>query len=292
MIQKTVFITGTSSGFGQLTVARLLEGGHRVIAGLRGGDERGRKIFAAFASRFGTDLRFLDLELNDSSRLLDNLLTLETILRESFGNRLDAIIMNAGYGLFGAIEDTTEAQLRQQFEVNFFSVTTVVRHLLPRLRESGGKILLLSSVAGRFTFPFYGCYSASKFALEAWAEGLHYDLRMAPEGLGKKVQVCLIEPGGYATAFNQNLTQSQRPGSPYAENLARLIRFLGSPQRKAGDPEIIARLLVRFVAQPKIPLRKLMGNDAKMVRAISCLIPSLWRVRLTELFYRKLIFKI
>jgi len=292
MAQKTVFITGTSSGFGQLTVTRLLQSGHRVIAGLRGGEDRGRKIFASLTMHFDRNLFFADLELSDSSRLHDNLLTIDGLLQKNFADSLDILILNAGYGLFGAAEDSTDLQLRHQFEVNFFSCTTLIRHFLPRLRARAGKILVLSSVAGRFTFPLYGAYSASKHALEAWIDGLHFDLQFHPEEpQAPRVQICLIEPGGYATAFNRNLTHSQRPGSPYAQKLEQLTKFLVSPHRKAGDPQDVADLLVQYVDANKIPLRKIMGKDAQLLVAISALIPTQWRINLIEFFFRRIVFK-
>ena len=186
---KTIFITGASSGFGKLAVEDLLASGHRVVATVRGGRDRAAKLFPQWIDK--PALRILDLDLSQFDRLESSLLEIERLSE----GRIDVLINNAGYGLFGMSEDLSPAEVRYQFDVNFFAPLRLTQLLLPRLIESQGKIINVTSVVGFMTLPMYSAYCASKYALESLSESLYYELK--PHG----VQVAAVEPGGFRTDF-------------------------------------------------------------------------------------------
>jgi short-subunit dehydrogenase len=142
--------------------------------------------------------------------------------------RIDAVINNAGFGIAGAIEDTTVTEALVQFETNFFGTHRVCRAILPRLRaQRAGTIINMSSLAGRIALPFQGFYSATKFAVEAYTEALRMEVR--PFGIG----VSMIEPGDFATSFtaNRRMTVESIPASPYYEPAVRAIATMARDEQ-------------------------------------------------------------
>jgi len=246
---KTVLLTGCSSGFGKMAVPLLLSRGHTVVAALRGGQERLEKIFAEELRIYPGKLLALDVHMERAETF--ELAT--RLVAERLGGKLDVLINNAGYGLFGALEDLSPDQLRHQMEVNFFGPTFLTRALLPALRSARGRVINLSSVAGRHSFPCYAAYNASKFALEGFSEAMRYDLM--PHG----VQVALVEPGGFKTDFS---TRSQVFGATaFASDSANRSRneairhFIATSSKRLGNPARVARLLVKLVEKRRIHLR-------------------------------------
>jgi NAD(P)-dependent dehydrogenase (short-subunit alcohol dehydrogenase family) len=178
-MQKTVLITGCSSGLGKATATLFAQSGWNVVATMRQPELTGDlpKLDSVWVTR-------LDLEDPNSIET--------TVARgiDRFG-RIDAVINNAGFGLFGIFEATPREQIRKQFEVNLFGTMEVTRALIPHFRKNGaGLIVNISSGAGVFTLPMISLYCASKFALEGFSEALSYEL--AAVGVTVKV----IEPGG------------------------------------------------------------------------------------------------
>ena len=185
--------------------------------------------------------------------------------------RINAVINNAGFALAGFAEDTTDAELRRQFETNFFGAAAVTRAFLPQMRrQESGHIIMISSVSGRTGFPGLGNYCASKFALEAWTE----TLRMEVRALG--IQVVLIEPGAFETEIwgrNAIVTeQTQSSQSPNAERIARWRKkFESSKQRP--DAQEVADAIARILDDPRPKLRHVFGPDAKMGLTMRRLLP-------------------
>lgn len=181
MTQQTVLITGASTGFGAAFTRRFAAAGWNVIATMRNPDGGDGPALAALPDVLVTRL---DVEAPDS---------IEAAVAAGISRfgAIDAVINNAGFGLFGVFEETPVAQIRTQLEVNLFGVMAVTRAVLPHLRGRGrGVIANISSGAGVFTLPMASSYCASKFALEGFSEALAYELA----GLG--VVVKIIEPGG------------------------------------------------------------------------------------------------
>jgi NAD(P)-dependent dehydrogenase (short-subunit alcohol dehydrogenase family) len=166
--------------------------------------------------------------------------------------------------MHGAIEDTSDAQAKDLFETNFFGTLRVTRAVLPSMRAQGsGVIVNISSLAAIVTPPFGGMYSATKCALEAVSQAMHFEL--APFG----VRVHLIEPGGFDTAFGSNRRDAS--GTAYTDLMARWeLAYAKVPGRDAGpaDPGRVADAVYEVAIDPSAPLRRLVGDDAELLGAL------------------------
>src|SRR5580704_13523145 len=181
---KVWFITGTSKGFGRIWAQAALERGDQVVA-----TARDRDTLTPLAEAHGDAVLTLALDVTDKAGV-DAAIAAG---RERFG-RLDVVVNNAGYGLFGAIEEVSEEQARAQIETNLFGALWVTKAALPILREQGsGHIIQVSSIGGITAFPGIGAYHASKWALEGFSQAL------AAEVADFGIHVTLIEPGGFST---------------------------------------------------------------------------------------------
>lgn len=281
MIAKKILITGASRGFGKLAVERLIERGHEVAAALRGGEARGRNLFSKEALETGR-LHFIDLHVDQA----ESLTQARDWVAKHWNGRLDVLINNAGYGLLGPLEGQTDAQVRREMEVNFFGPLTLTRSCIPFLRKARGRILNVSSIAGLVGFPFYGAYNASKFALEAISEAFFYELR----DLG--IQVALIEPGSFRTEFS-NAAEFGDPGDERNTSKIQAFRRRMDSRRSlvSGDPSKVAELLVRLSENSRIPLRNVVGRDAKLMVGLKRILPDSWRVALISRIFDRIIFK-
>ncbi|MGK5089545.1 SDR family oxidoreductase [Bdellovibrionota bacterium FG-2] len=285
MYSKVILVSGASSGFGRLAVSELLKRGHRVIAGVRGGEARAKAIFSDQASLWDKQLFAVDLHLEDPQSCD----TVFRLLKERFEGQLDVLVNNAGYGLFGALEDQDPEQLRYQFDVNFFGPAFLIRHLLPLLRLSKGKILNVSSIVGLYSIPFYGSYSASKHALEAMSESLRFEL--APFG----VQVGLIQPGGFKTDFSARSCifgkGANLPTSVYTQRTRALRTAFETSSIRLANPARVSKLIADLCEREKIPLRSLIGADAWLLHLVGRLLPDWMRVGLMSWIFKKAVFK-
>lgn len=175
---------------------------------------------------------------------------------------LDCLINNAGYGLAGPLAALSEAQIRQQFEVNFFAPLLLIRDLLPNLHQAKGKVINISSVLGFTGMPMQSLYAASKFALEGLSESLHYEL--APHG----VQVTLVEPGGFRTGFADGMDwpAADLEGFPhYQRHFQGYRNFLRrvAKERKGKDPSHVAEIVYKLANRQSLPLRVRVGEDTQ-----------------------------
>ncbi len=171
--------------------------------------------------------------------------------------RLDAVVNNAGFGIAGAVEDTSVAEAMDLFATNFFGVLSVCRAVLPQLRaQGGGTIVNISSIAGRIGLPFQGLYSASKFALEGLTEALRMEVR--PFG----VRVVLVEPGDTRTAFtsHRRRTAASARSDAYLGRFARALQRIEQDELGGEDPACVARLVLRILQHPNPRLRYTVGN--------------------------------
>ncbi|MCC7538811.1 MAG: SDR family oxidoreductase [Deltaproteobacteria bacterium] len=279
---KTILLTGASSGFGRLAVPMMLDEGHTVIAAMRGGEARLREIFADEVAHHGGRLVSVDLHMERSASFAD----VARKIDEHFGGRLDVLVNNAGYGLLGPLEDQTEAQIRHQFEVNVFGPVLLTKALLPALRRTRGRVLFVGSIAGSIVSPFYGSYAASKHAIEAYAESLRHEL--TPVG----VQVALVSPGSFKTEFAARslvLSEgSKDPSSRYHDEMRTFERSIRSYGGRGGDPSRVARLITDLCERARIPLRTLIGPDAKAMSALKRTLPDRVRFAAMNVGFRKI----
>ena len=193
MASKVWFITGTSKGFGRVWAEAALARGDRVAA-----TARDVTTLAPLVDRYGELVAAIKLDVTDKAAV-------DASIAEAHGRfgRLDVVVNNAGYGLFGTIEEVSEADARDQIETNLFGALWVTQAALPIMRAQGsGHIIQVSSIGGVNAFPTIGLYHASKWALEGFSQSL------AAEVAQFGVKVTLIEPGGFATRVGRPFGQA------------------------------------------------------------------------------------
>ena len=249
MSERTIFITGANSGFGLAVAREALRWGFRVAATARRVESLGPLVDAG-----GDRVLAAELDVTDPASVRS---AVEAALGR-FG-RIDVLHNNAGYGLMGGVEELPEAQVRAQFDTNFFGALAVLKRVLPGMRERRcGHVLNMSSIGGLVGGAGYGAYAASKFALEGLSEALAAELG----GLG--VRVTLVEPSGFRTDFHgRSLQTGGEPIADYADTAGvatRGQRELDGQQ--AGDPGRAARAMLDVTELDDPPLRLLLGNDA------------------------------
>lgn len=191
----------------------------------------------------------------------------------ALAGRIDVLINNAGFGMGGFFEDLTEGEIRQQMETNFFGVQNLTRAVLPIMRKQGsGTVINISSIAGIYALPAFGAYAASKWALEAFSEGLRYEVK--PFG----IKVAMIEPGTYNTPiFHENkrvAANYSNPQSPYYELSQHLEKqtdnYVNSLKK---DPEDIAKLVEKIMSSSNPSLRNFPDFHAKMIFTLRKILP-------------------
>lgn len=285
MASKTILITGASSGFGKLAVELLLDRGHRVVAALRGGEARAKQVFGESLSRHADALKVVDMHLERP----ETYELLPMLLRQEYDGKLDALVNNAGYGLMGALDDQTPEQLRHQFEVCYFAPMLLTRAVLPALRAAQGRILNISSICGLVSFPFYGAYVGVKHALEAHTEALYFDLKH------QGVQVGLIEPGAFRTDFVAKGLLfgegAKLPQSLYYQDTRNFAAWVKDKQGYSGNPTQVARLIVKRIEQNRIPLRSVVGKDAKAIYWLKRLLPERLRLWILSSVFSRFAFR-
>lgn len=242
-VKPSVLITGASSGIGAATATHLRE---------RGFDVFGTSREPASLGSGAPDVDWIAMDVRE-----------EGSVREGFAKvraqvpRLDALVCNAGYGVFGSVEEVSDAEAREQFETNFFGVLNTLRAALPDMRaERHGRIVLVSSLAARAPIPFQAHYSATKGALDALGLALHSELH--PYG----VTVSLVEPGDIDTGFNDAMDFGDHSGSPYGERIARAETVIRESLPRAPGPQIVARVIERALTARRPRVRYAVGPDS------------------------------
>ncbi|TDR89257.1 oxidoreductase [Enterovirga rhinocerotis] len=245
---RTWFITGASRGFGALVAKRALEKGDAVVATARDP----RSIVAALGEH--PDLLAVRLDVTDEAQA--HAAAGEAI--RSFG-RIDVLLNNAGFGLLGAVEEATAAEIEALYRTNVFGVLNVCRAVLPSMRRArSGHILNMSSVGGYRSGPGFGVYCSTKFAVEGLTEALAAEL--APLG----IRATIVEPGYFRTDFldARSLSVSGNRIEDYAETAGAVREHAaGLSHRQPGDPVKLAAALVELGGRPDAPLRMPYGSD-------------------------------
>ena len=245
---KTWFITGASSGFGTAFALHALERGDNVVA-----TARNLSKLDALVARAPD--RVLPLKL-DVTRPADIQPAIDAAVRR-FG-RIDWLFNNAGYGVVGAIEETSDAELRAVLDTNFFGAAAVTRAVLPVMRaQESGAIVNISSMGGQMSFEGVGAYSASKFALEGMSEALA--LEVAPFG----IKVLIVEPGAFRTEFGSDALRNMPVMAAYKDALSGIRGVLHQMHgAQPGDPAKAARAVASALEANVTPLRLQLGADS------------------------------
>ncbi|MCO5945537.1 SDR family NAD(P)-dependent oxidoreductase [Mucilaginibacter flavidus] len=242
---KTIFITGASRGFGKIWAEAFLKRGDKVIATARNTESLNDLVAA-----YGDAILPIQLDVNNR----DQVFAAIEQAKQHFGT-IDVLINNAGYGLFGTIEETSEQEARDQIETNVFGLLWVTQAVLPVMRAQGhGHIIQVSSVLGIVTLPVLGLYNASKFAVEGLTETL------ATEVKGFGINVSLIEPNGFATDWAGASAASTTPMDVYEPVKAAFQA--GLTDDIFGVPEATADAVLKLVDADNPPLRLFLGKVA------------------------------
>lgn len=242
---KTIFITGASQGFGRLWVEALLKRGDNVAA-----TSRNVEAYHSLSEVYGD--RFLPIQLDITDR--EQVFAAVQLAEKHFGN-LDVVINNAGYGLFGAIEELAEDAVRNVFEANVFGALWITQAALPILREQqGGHIIQLSSLLGLWSPPTMGIYGATKSALEGFSEAL------AAEVKDFGIHVTIVEPNGYATDFGRGSAIRSAPVAEYNGARVVLANTKGLLREDFGDPKATISAILALIDSENPPLRFFLGK--------------------------------
>ena len=269
-----VLVTGASRSIGEACALRLARSGMRVFAGVREaahGD--------ALQSAGGPAITPLRLDVTDAATI-DAAAAL--VARQVEGSGLAGLVNNAGIAVGGPLELLTPDDLRQQLEVNVVGQLAVTRAFLPLLRPARGRIVFMSSVAGRSALPIMGAYGASKHALEAMADALRLELR--PWGIA----VSLVEPGVIATEiWDRSIGAAQsRLGNADPAALERYRRIIDGARRRAErgtsglPPDDVARAVERALTAPRPRARYVVGRDARLRILLETFLPTWLRDRI------------
>ncbi len=259
---RTVFITGSSSGIGRATAQYFLDQGWNVIATSLTPDKNPLPSHERLLQT-RTDVR----STPEIRAAID-----AGIAR--FG-RIDVVVNNAGYGLLGPLEATTEDEVRAQFETNVFGVINVIRAALPHFREQkGGIIINISSMLGRITLPFFSSYAATKFAVEGLTEDLYYEL------MPHNIRTKLIEPGTIKTNFfgpsaHYTAGEANAPYQPYWDSVRTNVSERGAD---GENPLVVAKAIYRAATDNSMRLRYPTDRTARVLLSLRAISP-LWLFR-------------
>jgi len=251
--QKTVLITGASSGFGKAAALLLAKHGFRVFGTSRQADR---------AETGDYEMLTLDVRSDESVQSC-----VDAVLARA--GRIDVLINNAGYELAGALEETTVDEAKEQFETNFFGMVRMTNAVLPVMRKQRkGRIINLGSLAGLVAVPFYGMYSASKYAVEGYTEALRQEVKRF------NIEVSLVEPG----FFNTNLARSGRHSAhsiaDYDDMRGRAEAVFNTSVQRGKGPEVVAAVILGVVAGSSPRLRYRIGSDAVWLPRVKAMMPQ------------------
>lgn len=241
-------ITGAASGLGQAIAEAALAAGDTVVAAVR----RPEALDGLVAAHPGATAVALDV--TDTARI--PAVVTETALRHG---RIDVLVNSAGRALVGAVEETTDRELRDLMEVHFFGPAALTRAVLPHMRRRGsGAIVQISSVGGRLSFAGVSAYSATKFALEGLSEALAAEV--APFG----VRVLVVEPGAFRTGLHRSDAMLQSAAIPAYDDIVGPVRVAqaGFDGRQPGDPAKAAAAILAALEAEEPPLHLPLGSDA------------------------------
>jgi NAD(P)-dependent dehydrogenase (short-subunit alcohol dehydrogenase family) len=254
-----VLITGAGRGIGRAAALRMAAAGWDVVAGVRRAED----------APSGERIAPVVVDVTDSEQI--------AALGEALPARLDAVVNNAGIVVGGPVESVSADEWRRQFDVNVTGQVAVTQAVLPRLRESRGRVLFVSSVSGRVSTPLMGPYVASKFAIEGLADSLRLEVR--PWGIA----VVLIEPGSIDTdiwrgamdqAEETEAAMTDEHRELYADHLAGMRKMIPRIQKQAAPVDNVAAAIEQALTADKPKARYVVGVDAKAQVAMSAALPT------------------
>ena len=266
--QKTVWITGASSGLGLHTAMAFRDDGWQVIAGARSFGERPDAIPGATCLP-------LDVTSEDSIRVFCE--------KASAVALPDALVQCAGMLVLGSCEETETEEFRRVIDTNYLGMVRVNRAVLPLMRESGGgKIVMFSSINGLMGIPFQSAYTASKHAIEGYAECLSMEVK--PFG----IQVMLVEPGDHRSGSDKYRPHAaaMSADSPYTKEYESTVTVIAHDEHNGSDPDILGRKIARTLDRKRIPFRKRIASpDQHLAVYVHKLLPAKLNAAILRKYY-------
>ena len=252
-MEKVAIVTGSSSGIGYETSLALARDGFYTYATVRN-PKKADKILQV-AKKENLDIEIIELDVDDEKSISA---AIEKIISKK--QRIDVLVNNAGWVLFGSVEDVSIKDFRAQFETNFFGIISIIQKVAPIMRKQGsGVIVNVSSVAGRIGFPGSPAYISSKFALEGLSESLRYELGQFG------VKIIIIEPGVIKTNFFSSMKIAEpKPDSPYKEITQKVIMGIKMMAELGTHPSEVATTILNAIKEENPRPRYIVGNDAQM----------------------------
>jgi len=253
-MEKVAVVTGSSSGIGFETSLALAREGYFTYATMR--DTTKSNKIKEIAQKENLKINVLELDVDDEKSVKS---AIAQILNQK--QRIDVLVNNAGWGLWGCVEDVSIDEFKEQFETNFFSIIKLIQEVGPTMRKQGsGTIVNISSVVGRIGFPASTAYISSKFALEGLSESLRFEL--APFG----VNVVIIEPGVIKTNFMKNMRMAEKSESNtvYRDITVKVVSGVKMMAEMGTHPKEVADTIIKAVKDEKPLPRYIVGNDASM----------------------------
>lgn len=266
---RSVVITGASTGIGAACALALDRLNFRVFAGVRN-----RADGAALQAQ--ASAKFTPIQL-DVTNAHDIAASLETIAGEVGDAGLAGLVNNAGIGVVGPLEIVSLDELRKQFEINVIGLVAVTQAFLPLLRKARGRVVNMSSIAGRAAMPYMGPYAASKHALEALSDALRIELQHTG------VRVSVIEPGAISTPIwnktrrdvnGRESMWSEESKAMYIDGVNRVKHIAATAEKNAAPPSLVADAVIHALTSLNPKTRYLVGRDAKLRALVSALLPD------------------
>ena len=253
-MEKVAVVTGTSSGIGFETALALAREGYYTYATMR--DTTKSDKIQELAKKESLKIDVIELDVDDENSVKT---AIQKILEQK--QRIDVLVNNAGWGLWGCVEDVSINEFKAQFDTNFFSIIRLIQEVVPTMRKEGsGTIVNVSSVVGRIGFPASPAYISSKFALEGLSESLRFEL--APFG----VNVVIIEPGVIKTNFMKNMKMAEKSESDtvYRDITIKVVSGVKMMAEMGTHPKEVADTIIKATKDEKPLPRYIVGNDASM----------------------------
>ncbi|MCB0706774.1 MAG: oxidoreductase [Saprospiraceae bacterium] len=249
--KKTILITGASSGMGKETALHLIKEGHTVYGAARR-IEQMQDLLQAGGNAIKMDVTNEDQVIA----------CVQQIIHEQ--GKIDVLINNAGYGLYGAVEDISMADAHKQFDVNIFGLARITKEVLPHMRAAkSGTIINVSSMGGKIYTPLGAWYHATKHALEGWSDCLRLELKQF------NIHVVIVEPGAIATEFGDVVYEpmlqnsGQGPYSKLAQSVAKATKEIYSKPNAASPSSVIAKVMSKAINSKRPKTRYVAGKMAK-----------------------------
>ena len=253
-MEKIALVTGSSSGIGFETSLALARNGFHTFASMR--DVGKCEEIKRTIEKEDLSVEILELDV-DKEESVDH--AIKTILEKK--DRIDVLVNNVGYGMWGTVEDVSVDEFKEQFETNFFSIIRLIQKVAPIMRkQNSGNIVNISSVAGRIGFPVSPAYISSKFALEGLSESLRFELM--PFG----VNTIIIEPGVIKTKFfdSMKLAEKAQQDSAYNDITEKVISGVKMMTEMGTHPKEVADMVIKALKDEKPLPRYIVGNYAMM----------------------------